>query len=220
MISYVDIGLAAFLRSELDEKFAIVMAPPEVSKQALARHDGNGSRGLPGLTFWRSSVMPGPMFTMAQAGNPGVPQGASGSDYIFTRQIDRKVLYTIKAWSQHSSDRDAMESAFAFMGVYKEITATIKDSEEDEFSVKFPIFTEPVIYGQETNQETGETMWWSFTTTIETEAPWVKGAIVPRIEEIIVNYHEYTTGSLIDDAILETVTISVDGENIEVTGSP
>lgn len=219
MIGFVDLGLGKFLRSKLSSKYTIAMALPEVAEQALAAKAEHENRGIPGLVYYRDIVDKGSMPSMAQASHPGIKQGTVDKTVYHTRQINRSVEYRIKALTKHLSDRDALEKAFAFMGIYKSIVATVKDANDDEFSVKFPIFTEPCVYTYKFNGNTSEILWYEFTTRITTESYWAIGASAPRIEEVFVNYHEFATGSLIDDELLESVTITTDqDENIVIEG--
>jgi len=223
MIPYVDVAIGAFLKSQLPPEFGVVMSEPELTLQNLSKENKEERIGIPGVGYWRTHVDKGETFTMPQAANPGVKQGTIGSDVIFTRQIPRKLTYSITGFTKHLSDRNKLESAFAFMGIYNCITARVLDAsqtEEDEgFEFEFDIFTHLPDYFYDKNPSTGMMNWFVFKTEIQTEAPWVRGASVPRIEKIFVDYYDQiATGELIENNIFEHVEIAIDGDEIVVTG--
>ena len=134
MIPYVDTAMVGFFKVLFLNDF-VVWAPPEVSRQRLARagdEDGQGKIGVPGLSIFRTgeqkAAYNNKSATWESGGTDLLPRlqaGPNTGKYQVISYVYVNLQYEVIVWAKHLSDLNRIERKLWFAEDYKPVPVRI-----------------------------------------------------------------------------------------------
>lgn len=210
MIPFTDVAVAAYIKS-LFLTHTVVMAPSDLSRQALARFNQNENVGIPGIAVWRIAAP-------KHKGYHSVPQAFEGflgvngpQKYDTVKFVRVKPEYSIAAWTRHLSDRDKIERIlwFSDTDTYNTINVTLKgikdqDDIPHDFTINLAFEQNDPEYRQIPDEQSGKIIWYGLEKTLTVTSQWMQTDLVSRVDEILVDF-QLSNGDPIDPIIYSEV---------------
>lgn len=199
MLSFVDVAMAAYVKSRL-LRFPVIIAPPESSMKVLSDYMGRKlqkpSTGVPGLTIFRTATPLNENHPSNSQADIGWPAGQrADGNYIQGRTIPVLAEYTCVAWANTQIEMNDIERELSFLTIYNacNFELTVKNIDNPsgpllKLPIKFPVFSGPGTYSRELHEKNGMVRFYSLTKSFAIDTYWLDVEIDPQVREIDVSF--------------------------------